>query len=431
LIELAHGVGRVYESPIPTWLYAVGAAGTVAASFVIRALSPDVRAVRPERKILGARTARVITTTLRALGLVGLALAFVSGLVVRDTGFSLPTLLLWVGLVVGVVVLSAVLAGTWAAADPWATLEGVYRIEGSEPANREPPPWLGPLALYLLFWFELVSGVGFDASYIVIALALYSVYAFTLRPVFGRNWALADPLSILFGFAASTAPLRLGEEGVFYQGPLRGLDREDPMPRALFASVFVLLASTTLDNVRETVGWTEFKDATGLGSWPAEILDSLALLAFAALFFLPFLLAIGLARSSLRRDLSLLELARRFGWSLIPIGTAYVVAHNVPLLMTGLPEIVRGLSDPFQRGWNLLGTADLFDGYLPSPRVIWFIEIATIVGGHILGVLAAHRTAVRLGESHRGAVRSQVALTILMSLFTIATLWLLAQPLVA
>ena len=431
MIELAHGVGRVYESPIPTWAYAVGAAATVAASFIIRALAPDVRTTRPEKRLLGSGFARVTVVVLRTAGLIGLTLAIVAGLVVRVEGFTLPTLLFWVGLIVGVVILSAIVSGVWGYSDPWASLERVYRVEGSEPAHREPPWWLGPLLLYALFWFELVSGRGFEGTYVVIAIAVYSVFAFTLRPVFGRNWNLVDPLSILFGFAERTAPFRLTDDGFYYRGPMRDLDQEGRMPLALFASIFVLLASTTLDNVRETVGWTEFKDATGLDAVPSIWVDSVALFVFAGLFFVPFVVAIAAARRSLPHDLSLLDLARLFGWSLVPIGTAYVIAHNVPLLMTGGPEILRGSSDPFERGWNLFGSANLFEGFFPSPRLVWFLEIAVIVGGHILGVLAAHRAAVRLSESHGGAVRSQIALTVLMSIFTITTLWLLAQPLVA
>jgi hypothetical protein len=54
-----------------------------------------------------------------------------------------------------------------------------------------------------------------------------------------------------------------------------------------------------------------------------------------------------------------------------------------------------------------------------------------IVGGHILGVLAAHRTAYRLGGTHNLAVSGTYALTGLMAVYTISTLWLLSQPLVA
>ncbi len=38
---------------------------------------------------------------------------------------------------------------------------------------------------------------------------------------------------------------------------------------------------------------------------------------------------------------------------------------------------------------------------------------------------------MRLAPGHREAVRCEYALTALMSLYTISTLWLLAQPLVA
>ncbi len=202
------------------------------------------------------------------------------------------------------------------------------------------------------------------------------------------------------------------------------------MPRGLYAALFVLLASTTLDNVRETIGWTDFRDAVGIGSANDMLVDSVALAVFSLLFLVPFMLAVWASQRLIGEQLSFDQVARRFGWSLVPIGIAYVLAHNAPLVLTGVPLLVRGLSDPLGRGWNLLGTGTLLRGSFPSPALVWFLEIALIVGGHILGVLAAHRTAVRLGRSHRAAVRSQYALTALMSIFTITTLWLLSQPLV-
>ena len=131
-----------------------------------------------------------------------------------------------------------------------------------------------------------------------------------------------------------------------------------------------------------------------------------------------------------RGSATVYEAGRSYGWSLVPIGVAYVIAHNVPLLITGIPQLIRTLSDPFEYGWNLFGTVDLWSGFAPSPQLVWYLEIALIVGGHVLGVLAAHRTAVRVAGDHATAVRSQYALTALMSVYTIATLWLLAQPLV-
>jgi hypothetical protein len=226
------------------------------------------------------------------------------------------------------------------------------------------------------------------------------------------------------------APLKLRADGLYYRGWIRGLDEDRPMPRGLYAALFVLLASTTLDNVRETVGWTDFRSAVGLGNTSDLVVDSVALLAFTLVFLAPFLATVWVSSHFVGTGLRFGEICRRFGWSLIPIGVAYVLAHNAPLVLSGFPLALRGLSDPFDMGWNLLGTAHMLQGYFPSPALVWFLEIIIIVGGHILGVLAAHRSAVRLGRSHRAAVKSQYALTALMSVFTITTLWLLSRPLV-
>ncbi|MDQ3958276.1 MAG: hypothetical protein M3273_08155 [Actinomycetota bacterium] len=426
---LAHGVGRVYESPIPAYLYALGAGGTVLASFLLRALAGDRRPRRKDRKIAGSRAAALVAAALRIAGLAALALLTASAVVVEGGGLTLPALLFWVGLIVGTTTLSAVLGGVWRAADPWATIEGFYRIEDSGARSVDPPWWVGPALLYLLFWFELVSSVGFEPAGVLAAVLVYALLSFSFRHRLGDRWALVDPLSILFGFASLIAPLKLRDDGIHYRG-LSGLDRRDAMPRALFASVFVLLASTTLDNLTETLAWSDFVTATGLDALPAEIVDSVALAAFALLFLAPFLGALAAARGRMAGAGGLGTIARSFGWSLVPIGVAYVLAHNAPLLISGIPQLLRALSDPFALGWNVLGTAELFEGFLPSPQLVWYVEIAVIIGGHVLGVLAAHRTAVALAGDHRGAVRSQYSLTILMSVYTIATLWLLAQPLV-
>ena len=428
-IVLAHGVGRVYELPLPLWLYLLAAAATVVASFFIRGFARGAHRRQP-RRIAGPGAAQLLPTILKVVGVAGLLLAIAAGLAVPQRGLTLAPLLFWVGLIVGNVTLSAVLGRSWRHADPWNTLEDVYRIEDASVSVLRPPWWLGPLLVYGLFWFELVSGVGFDAVWIVAVLIGYSLYSFSFRRSFGEDWRYADPLSILFGFAARIAPARIDDDGLYYTGSLAGLDEEGPMPLALFGSIFVLLASTSLDNLRETVGWSNFLIDTKLDELPRMLVDSVALLTFAGVFLAPFLVSVAVASRWLGRSRDFWTTARIFGWSLVPIGVAYVLAHNAPLLITGVPEMIRLLSDPFDKGWNLFGTRDAFGRFFASPRLVWFLEIGLIVGGHILGVLAAHRTALRIGESRAAAMKSQYALTALMSVFTITTLWLLAQPLV-
>ncbi len=206
------------------------------------------------------------------------------------------------------------------------------------------------------------------------------------------------------------------------RGPLAGLDEPRPMPWALFASVLVLLASTTLDNLRETVEWTSFLKAMGLEHVDGTLVDSLSLALLTLPFLITFVGAVALARRWLVRGGTLWDNVRTFAWSLIPIGIAYVLAHNASLLIIGIPELIDRVVDS-------LGV-DLFATYAPSPLLVWVLAILLVVGGHVLGVLAAHRAALRLSGSHHAAVRSHAPLTILMSLYTVSTLWLLSLPLV-
>lgn len=435
-IDLAHGVGRVFQSPLPLWLYLAGAGATVAASFLLRALVRDGGSNRQARRIAG-QTFSIVTTRLLAFaGVTLLVVTVAAGVVEGDSSFGLAPLLFWVGLVVGTTAVGTVLAGTWQRSDPWTTLERSYRTDDDDDGSLSGPQrvtsmwWLTPASIYLLFWFELVSGVGFESFFIVAALLAYTLLVVSFKARSGAAWDLVDPFSILFGFAERVAPLELRDDGLYYRGWTQALDEDRPMPRGPYAALFVLLASTTLDNVRETVGWTEFRAGAGLAGVNDMLVDSVALALFSLLFLIPFLAAVWASRRFAGARVSFDAMARRFGWSLVPIGIAYVLAHNAPLVLTGLPQIVRGLSDPLGQGWNLLGTAGALRGFFPSPALVWAIEIILIVGGHILGVLAAHRTAVRLGRSHRAAVKSQYALIALMSIFTITTLWLLSQPLV-
>ena len=421
-IELAHGVGSLYELPLPLPLYLGGAALAVIASFVVQIFSRSYNERQP-RRIASARAARRTVSIATMLGLVWLLLVVVFSFLEPENGFTLAPLLFWVAFVVGGVLLSTLISGLWSRANPWVTIESVARPAGLDEAPKlHPPAWLGPLLIYVLFWFELVSTKGFDPGFIFVLLVLYTGYVLSFRARFGDRWQLVDPFAILFGFAERSAPLRITDDGLYYRGPIAGLVEEKPMPVGLFASVFILLGSTTLDNARETLAWSNFIRDSGLISLDPMLLGSLALAVFALPFLVLYLASIAVATRWLKVRSSVLHVARTYGWSLAPIGIAYVLAHNMPLLIIGSPLIVDRILGAF--------TGDALASYVPSPKLVWFLEIGFIVIGHILGVVSAHRIAQRITGSHRNALKSHIALTVLMSLFTIGTLFLLAQPLV-
>ena len=421
-IDLAHGVGSVYELPLPLSLYLGGAALAVVASFVVQLFSRG-HAPREPRRIASSRASERIVWIASIIGLVWILLVVLFSFLEPEDGFTLAPLLFWVAFVVGGTLLATVIAGLWSRANPWITAEKMARPEPEDTTRPlQPPAWLGPLLIYLLFWFELVTPKGFDPGFIFLVLALYTGYVLSFRARFGNQWHLADPFSILFGFAERSAPLQITDDGLYYRGPIAGLVEEKPMPLGLFAAVFILLGSTTLDNARETIAWSDFLRATGLISLDPILLGSIALALFSVPFLLPYLASIAIATRWVDKRASVLDVASTYAWSLAPIGIAYVLAHNMPLLIIGAPLIADQMLGAF--------TGDALATYEPSPKLVWFLEIGFIVIGHVLGVVSAHRIAQRITKNNRDALKSHVALTVLMSLFTIGTLFLLAQPLV-
>jgi hypothetical protein len=61
--------------------------------------------------------------------------------------------------------------------------------------------------------------------------------------------------------------------------------------------------------------------------------------------------------------------------------------------------------------------------------MIWHIQVAVILIGHLAGVWLAHQTAVRTFTTRRQVNFSQLPLLFLMILYTVAGLWIISLPL--
>ncbi len=125
---------------------------------------------------------------------------------------------------------------------------------------------------------------------------------------------------------------------------------------------------------------------------------------------------------------------RRFAaasaFSLVPIAVAYQVAHYYTLLLVQGQLIVGRASDPFGWGWNLFGTAAFQPRYgILGAGYVWYSQVALIVAGHVV-VYLAHLISLRLLGDPRRALWSQMPMLDLMVLYTVSSLWILAQPIV-
>ena len=126
---------------------------------------------------------------------------------------------------------------------------------------------------------------------------------------------------------------------------------------------------------------------------------------------------------------------------LIPIAIGYLIAHYLTFVLFDSQRIVLLVSDPFGRGWDLLGvgTFEPATGWLPG-AVAWSLQLVAVVGGHVVGAWAGHAVALReaagpdgrIGADEARAVRlRQVPLALLMVGLTALTLWSLGQNVVA
>ena len=88
-------------------------------------------------------------------------------------------------------------------------------------------------------------------------------------------------------------------------------------------------------------------------------------------------------------------------------------------------------SDPFGFGWDLFGSADYrADIAVVGARFAWYTALSAIVAGHIIALSLAHAVALRIYGDGWSAMRSQYPMLLLMVGYTVAGLWILAQPLV-
>ena len=200
-----------------------------------------------------------------------------------------------------------------------------------------------------------------------------------------------------------------------------------------------MLATVTFDGFSATSAWAEFQtfvvNLVGSGSSTlfnsVVLADTLGVLLVPVAFFLVYLLFSKLMSSSVDGQVSAIEMARLFSYSLIPIALAYNIAHYITLLLIQGQLIIPLASDPYGSGWDLFRTANYsLNISIINARILWFLSVALIVLGHVLAVYLAHRVAIRTFADRSIALKTQYPMLSLMVIYTVVSLWIIAQPIV-
>lgn len=434
---LAHGVGGRADLPLPVWLFAYSAAFALLISFVaLRILWPRPRLAAWAE---GTTVPAPLDTGARALRLVAqvvVPVLFLTTLVAAwfgpdSVGENLAPTALYVVFWVGVPVVSATLGDVWRRVNPlWMVAAGFDRIgrhdpERSTATGRWASHWPAAVGLSAFLWLELAYHEPGSTAAVGIFLGLYTAAVLVGAATFGAGWVrTGDGFAVLFSLLAALAPLHRGDDGrLRLRRPGAGLATVEVRAGTL-AVVLVLLGGTTFDGVSRTQWWSDIAGVRR--GWELTAVNTVGLVATIAAVSVAFLVACRLVASLAGDDgRSPVEQARHWVPSLIPIVLAYAVAHYFSLLVFEGQAFLALLSDPWDAGWDLFGTAgDTIDYTIVSPNQIAYVQVAAIVLGHVAGVVAAHDRAVEL-YPERVAVRSQYPMLAVMVAYTVTGLLLL------
>ena len=478
---MAHGFGPTYDIPIPLWLYLYGAAAAVVLAFVPLALfsrkerDADVAYQYPRRDLFRVRLLRTILTSRPLLGglrVLSVGLFFVvviAGLVGIQSGFNIVPTFVWVTWWVGFSFLTALVGNLWPLVNPWRLLfdwaEGLARrlgyrdgLELEEPYPEALGIWPA-VGLFLVFvWVENVfegSYVPRNIAFFVLAYSLITLYGMAF---FGKETWLrhGEAFSVYFGLLGRFAPTEVrvknrevcldcdgcepgrcvscyecfrlaapGERELNLRPLAVGLSLPEKAPPGGAAFVIVVLAGVTFDGLLQTPLWLEIVRLTPVTQTLGTILLPMLFLGIYLVFVELSRVLGGGGEEGFRR------FAAAYAFSLVPIAIAYQMAHYYTYLLIQGQMIVSLVSDPFGWGWNLFRTAGFEPRYgIVGAGFVWYSQVALIVVGHVIAVYLAHSISLRLLRDPGRALRSQLPMLVLMVLYTITSLWILAQPIV-
>ena len=448
---LAHAADRGHVLLLPTGHYLVGGAAAVALTFVVLALAPPAPLDRLARmrlrlgalpewpRFLGSVLCFLLVAALVAAGFLG----------IRDPLSNPLPLKVWTVFWIGLTLAQGVFGNLWWWIDPWYA---PWRMLGSaigrgEAAVRELPASWGywpALVQFLAFaWFELVHPAPDDPARLATAVCVYFSVNLCAMVLFGHEaWSRrGECLSVFLRMIARLAVVEAGEpEGgrrrVALCLPGAKLVAAPPLPPSGALFLLLALSSVSFDGLMRTFFWLGLVGVNPLefpGRTAVIGASSLGLAATFAVLSAAFFAAAALGGWLAGQGVRTADAAGALVWSIIPISMAYHFSHYLTALVVNGQYALAALSDPLMSGADLFGAAGMHvqAGVLmgaESAWLVWNLQAAAIVGGHLLAVLVAHVVAFRLYGSAAGAARSQLPLAAAMVAYTVFGLWLLSSP---
>ena len=404
--SLNHGVVNVGDLPIPFDIVLNSSALVVLITFVYLKVSWKESIITPRQEVFNDKQNFIG----KLFGIIILFLLVAPGIFGNESSkTSVAPLILWVFLWIGVPVLGLLFGDIYSKFNPL----NLFSLKSDKPESV----YFACVLFIGLTWFELVwSRPGNPLNIAVVLITLF-VCVNLLRYFLKKSLIEVDPLLLLHYLYSK---LKLFNSKPYFRSLLDNIGNLAKL-RGIEYFVLLMIGTVTYDGLRETTFWyNQFGSRTddmGFSTMMFLIMNLGTILFYRFACF--FAIKVG------GSDLELNHVSNLFGHTMLPIAFAYHVTHYLTLLLFESQTFFYRFNDPIGIGMNILNVQEPTINYFIEPLVIWGIQVAVTLLGHMLSVVLAHDLAVKL-FGHQQSDKTQYIFLFITVALTLQALFVLS-----
>ena len=404
--SLNHGVVNVGDLPIPFDIVLNSSALVVLITFVYLKVSWKESIITPRQEVFNDKQNFIG----KLFGIIILFLLVAPGIFGNESSkTSIAPLILWVFLWIGVPVLGLLFGDIYSKFNPL----NLFSLKSDKPESV----YFACILFIGLTWFELVWRKPGNPLNIAIVLITLFICVNLLRYFLKKSLIEVDPLLLLHYLYSK---LKLFNSRPYFRSLLDNIGNLAKL-RGIEYFVLLMIGTVTYDGLRETTFWyNQFGSRTddmGFSTMMFLIMNLGTILFYRFACF--FAIKVG------GSDLELNHVSNLFGHTMLPIAFAYHVTHYLTLLLFESQTFFYRFNDPIGIGMNILNVEEPTINYFIEPLVIWGIQVAVTLLGHMLSVVLAHDLAVKL-FGHQQSDKTQYIFLFITVALTLQALFVLS-----
>ena len=401
-----HGVVNVGDLPIPFDMVLNASALVVVITFVYLKISWKESIVVPSKEIFEDRQ----NTIGKMFGAIILFFLIAPGIIGNESSkTSITPLILWVFLWIGVPTLGLLFGDVYAKFNPL----NLVKISSNKPRSV----YVSCFLFLGLTWFELVWREPGNPLNIASVFIILFVGVNLIRYFYKKSIIEVDPLLLLHYLYSK---LKLFNSKPYFRSLINNIGNLAKL-NGIEYFILLMIGTVTYDGLRETTFWyNQFGEQIN-NTWFSTImflsmnLGTIIFYRFACYF------AIKVGGSELKLN----EVSKLFGHTMLPIAFAYHITHYLTLLLFETQTFIYRLNDPIGTGLNLFNVQEPEINYFIEPIIIWGIQVAVTLLGHMLSVVLAHDLAVKL-FGHQQSDKTQYIFLFITVALTLQALFVLS-----